>query len=112
MGRAQFSSASLVDLDPQEVEAEDNDLTQRLERIPDLSRQLRDAPREVKRQLFDAFELRITYDRAERRIEVSATVSEAIAQAFENGKALREGGLQVTVCDIAGAGFEPATFGL
>jgi hypothetical protein len=32
------------------------------------------------------------FDKAERRIEVSATVSEAVAQAFENTKALREGG--------------------
>ena len=43
---------------------------------------------------------------------MSATVSEAVAQAFENTKALREGGLSVNVSDIAGAGFEPATFGL
>jgi hypothetical protein len=39
-----------------------------------------------------------------------------VAEAFENTKTLRVEGLQladgVTVSDIAGAGFEPATFGL
>jgi hypothetical protein len=66
----------------------------------------------VKRQVFEAFELQIRYDRIERRIEISATVSEAIADALENAKALRKEGLSVVVTDIAGAGFEPATFGL
>ena len=66
----------------------------------------------MKRQTFDAFGLRIEYDKAERRIEISATVTEAVADAFENTKALQSEGFQVTVSDIAGAGFEPATFGL
>jgi uncharacterized UPF0146 family protein len=39
-------------------------------------------------------------------------VSEGVADALENAKALREEGLDVVVTDIAGAGFEPATFGL
>jgi hypothetical protein len=39
-------------------------------------------------------------------------VSEAVANAFENAKALQEEGSAVVVRDIAGAGFEPATFGL
>jgi endonuclease III-like uncharacterized protein len=47
-----------------------------------------------------------------RRIEISATMSETIAQAFENAKDLPEEVSRVTLRDIAGAGFEPATFGL
>ena len=39
-------------------------------------------------------------------------VSEAISNAFENKKALPEEGSLVVLRDIAGAGFEPATFGL
>jgi len=39
-------------------------------------------------------------------------LTEAVAQAFENTKALQAEGFQVTFSDIAGAGFEPATFGL
>ena len=59
-----------------------------------------------------AFELQILYDKAERRIEISATVSETIAKTFEKKKALPKEGSLVLLKDIAGAGFEPATFGL
>jgi hypothetical protein len=33
--------------------------------------------------------LEIAYDKAQRRVELSATVSEAVADAFENAKALQ-----------------------
>jgi hypothetical protein len=46
-----------------------------LARIPDLSHALRQAPPELKRRVFDAFCLRISYDKPARRIEISATVS-------------------------------------
>ncbi|HEX2016228.1 MAG TPA: hypothetical protein VGN69_05990 [Solirubrobacteraceae bacterium] len=46
-------------------------LTQRLARIPDLTQALRDASPEVKRQAFDAFGLRIEFDKAQRRIEIA-----------------------------------------
>ncbi len=59
-----------------------------------------------------AHRLEIRCDKVERRIEISATVSEAVAQAFENAKDLPEEVSSVTTRDIAGAGFEPATFGL
>jgi len=47
-----------------------------------------------------------------RVLPLSATVSEAVAGAFEKQKALPKEGSLVVVRDIAGAGFEPATFGL
>ncbi len=108
----QAAQDALDELTPAEIEAVDDYLTQRLARIPDLARSLRDATPEVKRQTFQAFDLRIELDKAQRRIEISATITEAVAQAFENTKALQTEGLQVTTTDIAGAGFEPATFGL
>jgi hypothetical protein len=49
--------------------------------------------------------LEILYDKAERRIEISATVSEAVAKAFEKKKALAKEGSLVVVKDIAGARF-------
>jgi hypothetical protein len=73
---------------------------------------------QAKRQVFEAFELQVVYNKLERRIEISATVSEAVAEAIENAEALREEGLGClgndlsVVTGIAGAGFEPATFGL
>jgi hypothetical protein len=83
-----------------------------LSRIPDLSEALRDAPTALKRQVFEAFCLRVVYAKLERRIEISATVSEAVAEAFENAKDLPQEAHRVAQRDIAGAGFEPATFGL
>ncbi len=106
------AEAALAELDPSDIEAEDEHLHERLAQIPDLSKALRDAPPEIKIQTFDAFGLRIELDKAERRIEISATVAQAVADAFENTKALQTEGFGVTRRDIAGAGFEPATFGL
>ena len=83
-----------------------------LARLPDLSQALHRAPAELKRQVFDAFQLTITYDKVEHRIEISATITEGIAQVLENAKDLPEEVSSVTHRDIAGAGFEPATFGL
>ena len=106
------AQATLADVDPDDQEAEADQLNDLLARIPDLTQALHEAPAEIKRQTFEAFDLRIQFDKAQRRLEVSATVSESVAQAFENAEALQTEGLQVTVSDIAGAGFEPATFGL
>ncbi len=103
---------ALTELDPTDIEAEDEHLHQRLQQIPDLSQALHDAPPEIKRQTFDAFGLRIEFDKAARSIHISATISQAVADAYENTKALQTDGFQVTISDIAGAGFEPATFGL
>jgi hypothetical protein len=45
-------------------------------------------------------------------LEISAAVSEAVANAFEKQKALPKEGSLMVVTEVAGAGFEPATFGL
>jgi hypothetical protein len=83
-----------------------------LARLPDLGDALRDAPKQLKRQVFEAFCLQISYDKLDRRIEISATITEAIADALENARDLPEEVSSVAQRDIAGAGFEPATFGL
>jgi hypothetical protein len=49
--------------------------------------------------------LRSAYDKAEHRVELTATVSEAVADAFENAKALQAEGSSVVVTEIAGARF-------
>ena len=51
--------------------------------------------------------LEVRYDKVERRIEISATVSEAVAKAFENAKDLPEEVSSVTTRDIAGARYVP-----
>jgi hypothetical protein len=81
-----------MDGETEGVEAES--LAEQLGRLPDLSKSLRDAPPHVQRQVFEAFELQITYDKALRRVEDSATVSEAVADAVENAKASRRRALR------------------
>ena len=102
----------LRDQPPDPAEQEPTELLANLERLPDLSQALRDAPPALKRQIFDAFELRILYDKINRRIEISATVSDAVARTLQNANDLPQEVANVTQTDIAGAGFEPATFGL
>jgi hypothetical protein len=58
-------------------------MTAALERLPDLSRALREASQDTKRLVFDAFDLRVAYDKLERRIQISATVSEAVADMLQ-----------------------------
>ncbi len=71
-----------------------NTSTEQLARIPDLSEALREATPAIKRQVFAGFDLQIAYDKVERRVELSATVSEAVADAFENRESPPSGGPQ------------------
>ena len=103
---------ALAGIGAERQEAEDEELIAQLERIPDLTEALRTASVQIKRQVFESFDLRIDYDKQERRVELSATVSEAVAEAFQNAEALLAEGSSVVVTNIAGAGFEPATSGL
>ena len=96
---------ALSNIGPDQTADEDDYLTKQLARIPDLTEALRDAPPEIKRQTFDAFDLRIDFDKAAGRIEISATASQAVTDAFEKTKALQSEGFEVTVSDIAGARF-------
>jgi len=75
--KAEVELGSLAPADPQSTAADDPAAL--LERIPDLTAVLRDAPADVKRQLFDAFGVRISYDKAANRVEISATITEQLA---------------------------------
>ncbi len=106
------AQATLADLHPQDVDEREDVLAERLRRVPDLTQAYRDATPEIQRQTLDAFDIQVLVDKPNGRIEISATISDQVAAALENEKTLREEGLIVTSSDIAGAGFEPATFGL
>ncbi len=54
-----------------------------LSRVPDLSQAMRCGTPEMKRQLFEAFGLQITYDRARNHISIAAVIAEQLAQAIE-----------------------------
>ena len=53
----------------------------------------------------------MVYDKTRSHVEISATITEAIAAALKNEEDLRKEALPVAPIDMAGAGFEPATFG-
>jgi hypothetical protein len=83
----------------------DEDPAALLARIPNHA--LRQASPEIKRQVFDAFGLQVTYDKTARRIEISATITEAIAEALHNAEHLPEEVSSVAQGDIAGARYVP-----
>ena len=56
-----------------------------LDHVPDLSERLRDADDATKRALFDAFDLRVVYDKASNRLSISATLTEAVASMLRTG---------------------------
>lgn len=58
-------------------------------RLPDLGKALVEAPPKVKRHVFEAFGLEIRFAKTERRIEVCATVSEAVARPSKMRKTSR-----------------------
>jgi hypothetical protein len=60
---------------------------------------------QIKRQVFEAFDLQIAVDKTEGRVEISATVSEDVAKAPNSKDPLARGGLSVVPRDIAGARF-------
>ncbi len=103
--RKEQAEEQLREQPPDPAELEPTELLANLERLPDLSQALRDAPPALKRQIFDAFELRIVYDKINRRIEISATVSDAVARTLQNANDLPQEVANVTRTDIAGARF-------
>jgi site-specific DNA recombinase len=56
-----------------------------LDQVPDLAERLRDADRATKRALFDAFDLRVVYDKTSDRLSISATLTETVASMLHNG---------------------------
>jgi hypothetical protein len=56
-----------------------------LDQVPDLSERLRDAPNSTKRALFDAFDLRVVYDKADDRLSISAKLTETVATILRSG---------------------------
>ena len=55
------------------------------DQVPDLSERRRDADDATKRALFDAFDLRVVYDKASDRLSISVTLTEAVATMLRTG---------------------------
>ncbi len=56
-----------------------------LDQVPDLAERLSGADNATKRALFDAFDLRVAYDKASDRLSISATLTEAVAKMLRDG---------------------------
>ena len=76
-----------------------------LDSLPDLSEPLAEADPKLRHAVYEAFRLRVEIDRNAQQIRLKALVSSAFSQV----KGLND---LVASKAIAGAGFEPATFGL
>jgi len=70
-------------------QVEDEEPAEQLARLPDLAAALREAPPAIKRQVFQSLDVQIAYDKAEHRVELTATLSEAVANASRTQKPSR-----------------------
>ncbi len=107
----QQTQTALAQLDLQQREHTGIDLDEAcavLDALPDLSKPLAKADPELRRSVYEAFQFAIELDRNKPEIRLKALVS----SAFSTTKDLHDLADKVTNGVIAGAGFEPATFGL
>ncbi len=82
-----------------------------LDAVPDLRPALATATEEKLAAIFQAFDVEITYDRDQQTLKLAATITPELLPDLEPDENDRpEGRSQIN--GIAGAGFEPATFGL
>ena len=96
---------ALAELGAKQDEAEDVELERRLAAVPNLSESLRRTSTQIKRQVFEAFDLQILFDKREGRVEISATVSEEVAKALDGPEGVSGEGSSVRLTNIAGARF-------
>ncbi len=81
-----------------------------LDAVPDLRPSLRNATEQELADLLAAFDVTISYDKPNRRLTLTATIGPGLMPPPENDDDRPEG--RSLMFGIAGAGFEPATFGL
>jgi hypothetical protein len=109
-GKAKAITAQVAELEagqPEEPRREDIEAI--LTEVPDLREVLAQAEGEELVELLDAFDVQVTYDKPNRTLEVSALLSSDFVSS-PDAKRPPNGRSQDS--SIAGAGFEPATFGL
>ncbi len=93
--------AALAQLVP-DAPHDDAKLADSLDRLPDLSVALREAPLETKRRFYSAFDLQVVVDKAAGTVHISAAVDETVAQACADGSLLRtkgHGGGRIRTCE-------------
>jgi site-specific DNA recombinase len=81
-----------------------------LDAVPDLRQTLKTAADDELAEIFRAFDVRITYDKARQVLDFAATITPELLPALPNESDRPKERSQDN--GVAGAGFEPATFGL
>jgi hypothetical protein len=107
-GKREEAETALAELDADDRQNGTVDLKDAfavLDGIPDLGEALAEANPEQRRAVFDAFRLSVEIDRNAGQLRLKALASSAFSQACDLKSLVANGG-------VAGAGFEPATFGL
>jgi site-specific DNA recombinase len=80
-----------------------------LEEVPDLREDLEAASPEQLTEVLAAFDMTVVYDKAARTLEIGASLG---GELMSEAEKIRPPGGRSGKSSIAGAGFEPATFGL
>ncbi len=83
-----------------------------LDAVPDLRESLKTATPEQLTAIFRAFDVTITYDKANQFLDLEAAIMPELLPAPITDSDHPEDRSPSRIDDIAGAGFEPATFGL
>ncbi len=79
-----------------------------LDAVPDLRKALKTASDEQLADIFGAFDVTISYDKTSQKLDLGATITPELLPQNDDDRS----GERSRVLVIAGAGFEPATFGL
>jgi uncharacterized small protein (DUF1192 family) len=81
-----------------------------LDAVPDLRPTLATAPDDELQKIFRAFDVSIVYDKDGQMLTIAATITPELLPEPANANDRPGGRSQIS--EVAGAGFEPATFGL
>lgn len=88
-----------------------DETTEALARLPQLAEHLTDLPQPALRRLYDALNLQISYQPAERILDVQITLIGVIADISAMAPADHPAGPAVQVCSVPPVGFEPTLYG-
>ena len=109
-GQAEAIATTITELETaQPEEPRPEEIEALLASIPDLREALTQADGEELIELLDAFDVAVSYDKPGRTLELSALLA---SDFISSPNAKRPPGGRSQDSSIAGAGFEPATFGL
>jgi site-specific DNA recombinase len=85
-----------------------DEITAMLDTVPDLRKALKAADDQELADIFAAFDVTVSYDKASQKLDIAATITPELLPQNDPDRSQERS----RVLEVAGAGFEPATFGL